>query len=61
MKSVALRDIKAGEEILENYCNSVKRSGNWAEEVVDKYDRERLLLEDELGIKEEKDKMYDDQ
>ena len=60
MRAVAIKEIKEGEEILEDYSNFVKGSGTWVEEVINKYDRERLLLEDELGIKEKKDKWYDE-
>lgn len=40
--SIALKDIKAGEEIVENYGNYCKKSNNWSEEFLRKYTPGRL-------------------
>ena len=45
---------------MENYCNSVKGDGNWVEEVVLKYDGDRVQLERDLGIKEYPQRMFED-
>ena len=60
LRSYALRDIKAGEEILEDYGNYIKGSGGWIEPLVHKYDPDRLAIEVELGIKEYPNKHWDD-
>ena len=39
---MATRDIKAGEEITENYGNYVKMTHNWAEDIFRKYVPSRL-------------------
>ena len=60
--SYALRDIKAGEEIIENYMTCPKKTGGWVEEFIMKYDPERILIEVQLGIKESpKKQMLEDQ
>lgn len=42
MHSIALRDIKAGEEITEDYSNYTKLTGDWVEDVFRKYVPSRL-------------------
>ena len=42
LKSVARRDIKAGEEICEDYSNFPKLSNNWAEKFLRRYVPSRL-------------------
>ena len=49
--SITLRDIKAGEEITENYGNYMKQSGTWAEEYIKKYVPSRIEFEAEYGVK----------
>ena len=55
--SYALKDIKAGEEIVENYITCPKKTGGWVEEIIKKYDPDRILLEVQLGIKENPNKI----
>ena len=52
IKSIALRDIKAGEEITEDYSNYTKSTGDWVEELWQKYLPERLKFEQDQGIKQ---------
>ena len=49
--SVALRDIKAGEEMTEDYSNYVKNSNNWVQEMLRKYKPSRLQFQKQFGIK----------
>jgi SET domain-containing protein len=49
--SMALRDIKAGEEIVENYGNYLKHSNNWSEDLFKKYVPSRLEFEAAFDIK----------
>jgi SET domain-containing protein len=51
LHSVALRDIKAGEEIVENYGNYPKISSNWSEAFFQKYVPSRLEFEASYDIK----------
>ena len=49
--SKALKDIKIGEEVLENYGNYCKLSNNWAEEFFRQHMPSRLEFEAEFEIK----------
>lgn len=51
MHSVALRDIKAGEEITEDYSYYVKKTGDWVEDVFRKYVPSRIQFEIDFNIK----------
>ena len=42
LKSVTLRDIKAGEEMVENYNNYPKLSKNWSEDFLREHMPSRL-------------------
>lgn len=53
LKSVALRDIKAGEEILENYSLYSKKNVEWIEEVYRQYLPERIEFETVANIQKE--------
>ena len=48
---VTTRDIKAGEEMYEDYGNYVKMSQNWAEDIFRKYVPSRLDFEKDHEIK----------
>ena len=49
--SVTVRDIKAGEEITENYVNYLTSKGKWANDLMIKYVPERKALEDYIEKK----------
>ena len=49
--SITTRDIKAGEEITEDYGNYIKITNNWAQEIFGRYVPSRLEFEKDFGIK----------
>ena len=51
MHSVTLRDIKAGEEITEDYSHYVKMTGDWVEDVFTKYVPSRIQFERDFNIR----------
>jgi hypothetical protein len=48
---VALSDIEAGEEIVENYSKYKKTDIEWIRKLLERYDQGRIDLEENIRIK----------
>jgi hypothetical protein len=55
LRSIAIRDIKAGEELTENYAHYTKSRNNWVEEVFREYLPSRLEFERDFKIRSTKE------